>query len=148
MKKSISNLMTSAVLAGVIFISCNTSSQRVENAETNVQEAADDLEKANQEYLTDIEKYKIEAAEKIAANNQRVMEFNARIEKEKKEVRADYRKKISELEKKNSDMKMKIDNYKAEGKEKWIAFKKEFTREVDELGKAFNELTGNNAKQK
>ena len=148
MKKSISNLMTSAVLAGVIFISCNTSSQRVENAETNVQEAADDLEKANQEYLTDIEKYKIEAAEKIAANNQTVMEFNARIEKEKKEVRADYRKKISELEKKNSDMKMKIDNYKAEGKEKWIAFKKEFTREVDELGKAFNELTGNNAKQK
>jgi F0F1-type ATP synthase membrane subunit b/b' len=128
-------------MTGAIMTSCNTPAQKVENAQDKVTEANQDLDKANQEYLVDIENYRKETADKIAANNQSIAEFKARIENEKMEAKADYNNKITELEQKNSDMKMKLDDYKTEGKEKWEIFKTEFSHDMDELGKAFNDLT-------
>ena len=140
MKKSILAIALCTFTTGVILTSCSTSAERVEKAEKNVIDANKDLEKANAEYLVDIENYKMVISEKIAANQKRVDAFNERISKEKKEARADYKKKIAELEQKNSDMKKKLDDYKAEGKEKWEAFKTEFSRDMDELGNALKNV--------
>ena len=41
-------------------------------------------------------------------------------------------------------MKKKMDDYKAEGKEQWEAFKTEFSHDMDELGQAFKDLTVKN----
>lgn len=146
MKKSIFAMATAILIMSVAFTSCNTSSQKVENAENNVIEANEDLDKANQEYLDEIESYRRETADKIAANNRSIEEFNARIENEKEQARAEYRKEIAALEQKNSDMKKKMDDYKAEGKDKWEKFKTEFSRDMDELGNAFRGLTVKNVK--
>jgi septal ring factor EnvC (AmiA/AmiB activator) len=73
-----------------------------------------------------------------------IAEFKARIAKEKKENRADYEKKLIELENKNSDLKKKLADYKDDGQDKWISFKAEFNRDIDELGKAFKDLTVEN----
>lgn len=146
MKKSIFAMATATLIMSVAFTSCNTSSQKVENAENNVIEANEDLDKANQEYLDEIESYRRETADKIAANNRSIEEFNARIENEKEQARAEYRKEIAALEQKNSDMKKKMDDYKAEGKDKWEKFKTEFSRDMDELGNAFRGLTVKNVK--
>ena len=144
MKKSILILAISALITGAFLTSCNSPSKRVENAEDKVKEANQDLNKANEEYLADIESYRKEAADKIAANNRSIAEFNARIESEKKDAKADYKKRIAALEQKNSDMKKKMDDYKAEGKDKWKAFKIEFSHDLDEIGKAFKDLTVKN----
>ena len=45
------------------------------------------------------------------------------------------------LEQRNKGMKMKMDNYKLEGKQKWEIFKTEFNHDLDGLGKAFNDIT-------
>ena len=55
-------------------------------------------------------------------------------------------KKIDELEQKNSELKKRLDDYKADGKEKWEKFKAEFSHDMDELGKAFKDLTVKNVK--
>ena len=141
MKKSILILAAFTLMTGAIMTSCNTPTQKAENAQDKVTEANQDLDKANQEYLVDIENFRKETADKIAANNQSIAEFKARIENEKMEAKADYKNIITELEQKNSDMKMKLDDYKTEGKEKWEIFKTEFSHDMDELGKAFNDLT-------
>ena len=146
MKKSILTLAAIAFLSGVILTSCNSSSQKVENAETNVTEANNALDKANQEYEAEIESYRREIADKIEANNKSIAEFNARIALEKKDAQDEYRRKVTTLEKKNTDMKKKMDDYKAEGKEKWEKFKTEFSRDLDELGAAFRDLTIKNVK--
>jgi hypothetical protein len=41
---------------------------------------------------------------------------------------------------------MKMDNYKADSKENWEKFKVEFSRDMDELGAAFKDLTVKNVK--
>jgi len=64
----------------------------------------------------------------------------------KKEAAADYKIKVDELEQKNSDLKKQMDDYKAEGKEKWEKFKTEFGHDMDELGNAFKDFTVKNVK--
>ena len=110
MKKSIFTLVVSTVISVTVIVSCSSSAKKVENAQENVTEANKDLEKANNDYLAEIVEYRKETADKIAANNLSATEFNNRIANEKKEAKADYKKKIAELEQKNGDMKKKMDD--------------------------------------
>jgi hypothetical protein len=90
--------------------------------------------------------YRQETAARIAANEESIREFNARMAKDKRSAKADYKKRIADLDQKNRDMKLKMDNYKEEGKDKWLIFKAEFSHDMDEMGKAFKDLTVNNVK--
>lgn len=146
MKKSFLVLAVFAFVGGSMFTGCNTPSQKVENAQENVVEANQELAKANEEYLADITVYRQETAVRIAANEESIREFNARMAKDKRSAKADYKKRIADLDQKNRDMKLKMDNYKEEGKDKWLIFKAEFSHDMDEMGKAFKDLTVNNVK--
>lgn len=125
---------------------CNSSTDKVEDAQTNVVEANKELDEANMEYMADMEKYRAETAEKVAANEVIIKDFNARIASRKQDAQVEYKQKIAELELKNTDLKKKIDNYKQDGKENWEKFKIEFNRDMEELGKAFEDLAVQNVK--
>jgi phosphoenolpyruvate-protein kinase (PTS system EI component) len=140
MKKSILTLATITCLASGLLTSCNTPAEKVADAQNTVDAANQDLDQANREYLADVETYRKEASEKIAANEKSIAEFNARMANEKSEAKAAYQEKINAIEQKNSDMKKKMDEYKAEGKDQWEKFKLEFSRDMDELGNAFKNL--------
>jgi hypothetical protein len=104
------------------------------------------LDIAQAEYMADMAKYKTETAEKIAANDLIIKDFNDRIASQKKDAKVEYKQKVASLEQKNTDMKKKMDDYKLEGKENWEKFKTEFNHDMDELGKAFKDLTVKNVK--
>jgi phosphoenolpyruvate-protein kinase (PTS system EI component) len=140
-KKSILIMAAMVFVAGTVLTSCSSSAEKVDSAEQDVQDANEALDKANQEYLIDIENYRKTTAEKVEANNKSIAEFNARIANDKKAAKADYQKKIAELEKKNTDMKKRLDDYNAEGKDNWEKFKYEFGRDMDALGQAFKDFT-------
>jgi peptidoglycan hydrolase CwlO-like protein len=146
MKKSILAMVAFTFISGAILTSCNSSAEKTENAEKNVTEANKELDKANEAYLADIDNCRRETTNKIAANDQRIAELKAGIENIKKDAKADYKKTIAELEQKNTDIKKKMDDYKADGKEKWEIFKTEFNHDMDELGKAFKDITVKNVK--
>lgn len=146
MKKTIFILAVTTFIAGAIFTGCQSSEKKVENAQDAVAKANENLDEANQKYLADIEAYRKVITDKIDANNKSIAEFKLRINKEKKEAREDYKKRINELEQKNNDIKKKLDDYKAQGKENWENFKTEFNHDMDELGQAFQDLTVRNTK--
>ncbi len=153
MKNSIFVLAVCIFTTGAILTGCNSSSQnaddaqkKVENAQNNVTEANKNLDKANEEYLADIDNYRKEADAKAAANDKIITDLKARVNIQKKETREDYNKKIAELEQKNAEMKKKMDDYKAQGKENWENFKGDFNHSMDDLGKAFNDLSDNKGK--
>lgn len=146
MKKSITTTLALALGLTIMQTGCTTPAQKVRNAKTNVKEANKNLEKAKDEYLADVEHFRMETANKIAQNNQKITEFNLKIENEKEEDKIEYRKKIAELRQKNSDMKKKMEEYKVEGRDKWQIFKAEFSHDMEELGKAFKDLVIKNIK--
>ena len=144
MKKSILVLAICSFLTVAALSGCSTSAQKVENAKESVLEANNDLDKANKELQADMAIYRLETADRIAANDQAIIDYNARMAHEKKNVKAEIKEKISELKQKNDEMKQKMKDYKEDGKEKWQVFKAEFSHDMDELGKAFKDLTVKN----
>lgn len=136
---AISILMIGASLTG-----CNSAAEKVENAETKVNEADENLDKAYKEYLEEVVRYREEKAEYLAANQKSIEEFKSQIREERNDLSVEYLAKISDLEKRNAAMKIKMDNYKESGKEKWILFRDEFTHDMQELSQAVKNLTINN----
>jgi len=123
---------------------CSTQTEKVADTKENVLEAKAALDKAEADCATDIEKFRKETDERIIANQKSLAEFNGRISKQKKEAQEEYKNKIAALEQKNTDLKKKMDDYKAAGKENWEKFKVEFSKEMSELGKAFSSLADKN----
>lgn len=144
MKKSI--IVSILFMFAVIVGACSSPTEKVEDAKTDVVEANKELDEANAEYVADMEKYRTETAEKITANEVIIQDLNTRIVSQKKDTQVEYKQKVAELEQKNMEMKKKMDDYKQDGKENWEKFKTEFNRDMDELGKAFKDLTVKNVK--
>lgn len=144
MKKTYLVIAATAIIFGTT--NCNDSGKKLDDATTEVSEASKDLIEANDAYLEEVKQFKLETAQKISENEKSIMEFNERIAGEKKEANKEYKEKIAQLEAKNSDLKLKIENYKADTKENWDKFKLEFSHDMDELGAAFKDLTTNNVK--
>ncbi len=147
MKKSNLIIVACALLISTAFISCNNSQEhKLKEAKEDVVEAENNLTETNEEYLEDMEKYKIETGEKITQNKKIIADFNARIATDKAEAKAEYQEKIKNLDKKNTDMQKRMDDYKSEGKAHWDNFKSEFAHDMEELGKALKDLTVKNVK--
>jgi len=51
------------------------------------------------------------------------------------------------LENRNSELKIKLADYKEDETKQWQTFKSEFKRDMDELGKAFADFTVSNTKE-
>jgi len=146
MKNITLTVITVLAMTGIIFTGCNTSKEKVEEAKIEVAEAKENLAVAQEEYLEDIRVSRIAAAEKVDANNRNLAEFKEKMAKENKTTQEKYNKRIAELEQKNQEIKKKLDDYQAVGKNEWQIFKTEFNRDLDELGKALNDLTIKNVK--
>lgn len=141
MKKSILTITGSFLLFFAATTSCNTPAEKVEKAQENVTNANNELDSAIKDYLTDIDMYRVETANRIAANQKTIADFNATLANKKMDDRAEYVKKIKSLEQKNAELKRKMETYKADGNEKWKTFKSEFSKEMDDLGESIKDLT-------
>ncbi|MFA7273847.1 MAG: hypothetical protein WC044_08255 [Crocinitomicaceae bacterium] len=146
MKKSIGIILTSFFIMGLLLTSCSTPSEKAQNEEDNVTEAQEKLDDSNENYKKDMEDFKARTATQIEANEKSIQDFNARIADQKSEAKADYEKKIAELDSKNSDLKKKMDDFKADSQSSWESFKTEFGHDMDELGTAFKDFTNKNTK--
>jgi chromosome segregation ATPase len=129
----------------------------VTSAEKDLADAKEDLTDANKDLgiaeeanLKDIEKYRKGIAEKIKANDQSLINLKARIEESNsnKEIKEDYKGKVTALEQKNKEMQDRMDTYKLEAEDKWEKFKSDFIRDMEELDKSFKDLKAKNESEK
>jgi chromosome segregation ATPase len=152
--KSIVRIMLSMFVAGSIFLACSSPAKKVENAEEKVQSAKSDVKDAKLDLaeaqqgaaISDFQKFKNESNEEINRNDKRIAELRIEMKNEKKEAREKDEKKIDALEKKNHELKEKLEAYHDDGKSDWREFKTEFKHDLDGLGKAFKDITVRNTK--
>jgi predicted RNase H-like nuclease (RuvC/YqgF family) len=148
MKKSILILAVTVFTAGAFFFGCRSSATKLEDAKNNVlnsnndaEQAQNELDKARQDSSAEYQKFKKESDDNFNAHVQSLADFRERIETKKAENKAEYEKKIFELDRQNSDLKKKLDDFKLESKDQWISFKTQFNTDMDRLNKAFTDLT-------
>jgi hypothetical protein len=153
MKKKIFILVvTSVFIAGTIFTGCQSSTQRQETAQVKVKEAREDLNSAKKEaneadqVVATAEEWKTFRSEselKINANEVRITELKAKMNKPGEILDPLYSKKITTLEQQNKDLRAKLFAYE-KSQTNWESFKREFNSDMDAIGDAFKNLTVDN----
>ncbi len=133
MKKAVAVWSLSALFSMAFLTACSSSSEKLDEAKEDVTEANDKLEEAQEAYLSDIVEYKKETAAKIAVNEQLIADLE-------KANSAQHKGKVAELKAENELMKIKMDNYKAQGDGQWQEFKEEFNNDMIELGQELKEM--------
>lgn len=150
MKKSIFTLAVAVSIIGLTAMSCKSNAEKEEDAIENIQEANQDLNEVSQdEKLASNDEqwaiFKEETETKISANEVIISNLRLEMEKPGNKFDAVYKKNIEELEKKNSNLRSRIDNYD-KTRSDWEAFKREFNHDMEEIGKLIKDITVNNTK--
>ncbi|MCA1757855.1 MAG: hypothetical protein LC649_10400 [Bacteroidales bacterium] len=153
MKKTVFTLAATAFIAVIIITSCNSSSQKIENAEDNLQNAKEavidartDLNLAVLDSITEFQQFKLESQNEIIANEKSIAGLKLRFADASQENKILYEKKVAELEEKNSALKVKLAEYQEGNTDQWQIFKSEFNRDMADLRKALSDFTTNNKK--
>lgn len=135
--------MLSALLLALntLTVSCNSPAENVQAAREDIANAKADLEKANKEYRVDTTDYKSAIMDQITFNEVHLIKLK---EKFATNTNSEYKDRINQLEQRNMELKIKIKSYSAERNGNWQLFKSSFSRDMDELGKALNDLTVQN----
>jgi predicted RNase H-like nuclease (RuvC/YqgF family) len=153
MKKNIFSLaVTITIIAGTIFASCQSATQKQEATQEKVQEARKDLNEAKKDaneaamVVATAEEWKTfrnESELKIRENEIRITELNAKMKKPGEIFDALYQKKIVNLEQQNRDMRARLDVYE-KNQSNWESFKREFNHDMDAIGTSLKDLAVNN----
>jgi uncharacterized membrane protein YgaE (UPF0421/DUF939 family) len=158
MKHQLIALAIVGLSAGVIFSGCNNPPEKkIEEAREDLHESEMKAEKdkleAENKYQEEYLKFKNEQEEKLKENEAELARYKENSAKVKKSEKADYDAKVTSLEERNRNLRVRIDEYDREADQEkkrsgWEDFKREFNHDMEELGNAFRDLGKNNEKDK
>ncbi len=154
MKNSFLFLAVTVLMAGTTATSCKSNTDKNQDAVENVKDANSELKEVQNENTADAVKkandmewqtYKTEMLTTISSNELRIADLKKASKKSGATFDKTYLKNIDDLEQKNNALKMKITNYE-NNQTDWDSFKREADSDLDDLGKAFKNITVNNKK--
>jgi outer membrane PBP1 activator LpoA protein len=151
MRKAMRMLLL-VIIANALFTSCQSPEQKVGSAQDKVDDAKKDLKtvqnEAEAKRISDAEEWKIykaESAMKIKDNESAIILLKEKMNVAGKKMNAEYLKSVNALEEKNRALQARMDVYD-KGQSDWATYKREFSHDMDELGKALKDLTVDNKK--
>lgn len=152
MKKIIFSIGITTLMAGAMLTGCQTAAQKEEAAAEDVEQAREDLQNARTEADNEAvlvanneewQAFRNETEARIKVNEARIDELKLKMKKSGKNMDALYADKINALEQKNKDLKTRMNNYE-QNKTDWQEFKREFNRDMEELGQSLKDFSVDN----
>jgi hypothetical protein len=139
-----------AVLVSISISSCNKSPKAKEaelnEAKQEVENAEVDLDEAKTDSVYAFNKYKSSIQIKLVENVKVITDLKVKIEDKDRKTQTLYYRQLENLQIKNTELKLKIENYKQGPTQKWELFKVDFNNELDDLGKSISNTAKNNMK--
>jgi len=139
------SILLFSILVTFVF-GCTSSEKKVENATEDLKEAKAELSQEQKDSVADYLSFKRGIEERIEANEKGIEAYKMSIDNSKEKIREAGQKQVDELQQRNINMRKKLADYKANGKDNWEAFKIEFNHDMDDLGEALKNLTIKNTK--
>ncbi|HQR94110.1 MAG TPA: hypothetical protein PLK14_13660 [Sediminibacterium sp.] len=150
MKQPITILYLACMLiGGISFNGCKTPDQKVNDAQIQVENAKENLEKVEDKAAVaeikaaNAEEWKIfknESEAKIKTNEIRISELKSKIKRSGYPMDDLNAKRVDTLEMQNRKLQSKVDDYNKTMTD-WETFKREFNRDMDGLGSALKDFT-------
>jgi hypothetical protein len=139
-----------AVLVSISISSCNKSPKAKEaelnEAKQEVENAEVDLDEAKTDSVYAFNKYKSSIQIKLVENEKVITDLKAKIEDKDRKTQTLYYRQLENLQIKNTELKLKIENYRQGPTQKWELFKVDFNNDLDDLGKTISTTANNNMK--
>jgi hypothetical protein len=150
MKTPILNNLILATIVGLTLTSCNKSPKAKEadlnEAKQEVIIARDDMNEATRDSIADFNKFQSSIQTKLVENKKVINDLKAKINDKDRKTQTLYYKQLEKLQLRNTELKLKIENYKQGPSQKWELFKVDFNKDLDELGKSISNTANNNMK--
>lgn len=140
--KYVPAILTIITLCTAIFLTgCDSSSNKLDEAETTVIEANRDLEITTSEVESELGIYRAKTEDRVMEYNRTISDIKKKINDESNsDVKARYEIRLDEFEATHRDLKREMDNYEASGKENWDDFRDSFSSKMDDLGESINDF--------
>ena len=133
MKKSILTLAAVLFVAGTML--SNNAAFGIKNEKANAHDvtagAKDAQNQAKKDTLSEFQKFKNEANKEINKTEKQLEKLREDMKKEKEEMRVKSKENIDALDRKNHELKVKLEGYTDDAKSDWREFKKEFRHDMD-----------------
>jgi predicted RNase H-like nuclease (RuvC/YqgF family) len=150
MKTPILYHLVLASIVGFTLTSCNKSPKAKEadlkEAKQEVITAREDMNEATRDSIADFNKYKSSIETKLVENEKVISDLKAKINDKDRKNQTLYYKQLEKLQLRNTELRLKIENYKQGPTQKWELFKVDFNKDLDELGKSISNTANNNMK--
>jgi septal ring factor EnvC (AmiA/AmiB activator) len=137
-------LTYTAIGCTAILAACDSPSKKVEKANQNLIAAEANLDQAQRDSAENFENFRKEVNLLIDDNEKAIIFYKNQIKSENRNITDAEQKMMDDLEQRNINSRIKIRDYKENGKDEWKAFKVEFKHDMDELGEAIKGLTVKN----
>jgi hypothetical protein len=129
----------------ILLVACQQPEKKVENAKEKVADAKQDLKEARREVRAEWQenwlKFRRDNDKEIADNERRIIDLRKEVSGIDTRYRAKYNVRIDELEKRNNELRDRVNNYKDEGDESWEKFKKGMEHDLDGLKSSLKNTT-------
>lgn len=146
----IKTILTTSII-GLFMTSCNNSptakEEDVKEATQDLIDAEADLDQAESDSISDFNTFKESIQLKLVENQKVIDDLKLKITSKGKVERDIDEVEINKLEKRNTDLRLKIENYEQGPEQKWALFKVDFNNELDDLGKSISEMADRNKKK-
>lgn len=151
MKTYILKTILTTSIIGLFMTSCNNSptakEEDVKEATQDLIDAEADLDQAEYDSISDFNTFKESIQLKLVENQKVIDDLKLKITSKGKVERDIDEVEINKLEKRNTDLRLKIENYEQGPAQKWALFKVDFNNELDDLGKSISEMADRNMKK-
>ncbi len=151
MKTYILKTILTTSIIGLFMTSCNNSptakEEDVKEATQDLIDAEADLDQAEYDSISDFNTFKESIQLKLVENQKVIDDLKLKITSKRKVERDIDEVEINKLEKRNTDLRLKIENYEQGPAQKWALFKVDFNNELDDLGKSISEMADRNKKK-
>lgn len=138
-------LIAVVIISFSFIVGCQSESDKVDSARTELQTSQDDVDLAKveltqaiQDSTDDFKKFKAESELRILQHEKDIAKLKLQIANTNRTTRSNYEKMVIDLEQKNYLLKEKLKTYNEKGKENWEAFKNKFSRNMDDLGNSIS----------
>jgi hypothetical protein len=139
-------------IAGSLFTGCLSSEQKKKAADAKLVVAQDNLNKVqinanvaaeNAATAEELKTFRLESDLKIKTNEAKIAELKLKMNKTKVKPDPVFAREIDSLEIKNTNLKKRMADYEKTNSS-WTKFKRDFNRDLDELGNTLKRLANQN----
>lgn len=140
-QKSFFAFFANVFVATSLLTSCESP---ITQAEEKAAFAKQDLEQQERESIADYQNFKAESEAIVLKNKHVIANFKVEIMTGRNSMKARYQKRLSELEKQNKEMGIKLKQYTETSEEDWKIFKRKWDEEMGRIVESLDEMTKSN----